>query len=148
MSTLYPWRDRVRNRTLARMPNWTRTFYWKYIYYPPWLYAKWFLQRHIRGWDNRVLWGLDQAVFVWLLPPLRAHRDTFHGTPIHPTRTGEDGNRIGYTTEEWRAILDEIIWALEWIVENEWPHKDYHEEYRRVMRGYGLFVKWLPAMWD
>ena len=148
MSNLYPWRDRVRSRLLRHAPDWFRTFYWQYIYWPPWLYAKWFLERHIRGWDNRVLWSLDHAMFVWMLPPLRAHRDTFHGVPAHPTRLDEDGYPDAHTEDEWRAILDEIIWALEWIVENEWPTKDYDADYRRVMRGYGLFVKWLPAMWD
>ena len=144
-----PWRQRVRHAILRRSPDWFRGFYWRYIFCPPWLYAKWFLQRHIRGWDNRALHGLDHAMFVWFLPPLKAYRDNFQGTSFKlPPEEDEDGEWIAYTEDEWRALLDEIIWALEWIVENQWPVKNYNEEYRRVMRGYGLFVKWLPAMWD
>ena len=104
-------------------------------------------QRRTRGWDDTDLWSLDFALFAWLLPRLRVHRDTFHGTP-GKYWDHEQGTAVAYTEDEWRDILSEVIWALEWIVENEdWPWKS-HSDYRRVMRGYGLLVKWLPAMWD
>jgi hypothetical protein len=112
-------------------------------------HVRWFLQRLIRGYDDRSLWSLDFALFEWFLPKVRAFRKMSRmGTPYHPTRLDEYGDPGAMTEGEWNSILSEIEYSLEYFVTRErWPCKG-DAEYRRVMRGYGLLFKWLPALWD
>lgn len=131
------------------MENWTwrdTLLEWFHRTYIPywWRRFRW-------GFDPRDLWSLDHAMFKWLLPRLKKFKDTAMTCPFLPGYSHEslhDDDSMAEMEAEWQAILEEIIWTLEYLIENDWPIKGYDEEYDRVMRGYGLLIKWLPAMWD
>ena len=105
-------------------------------------YRRWKL-----GFDPRDLWSLDFALFKWLLPRVKAFRQSeWRGCPCVPPMC--DGVEGPFDYDKWDEILDEIIWFLEFMIkEGDWPFPS-DPKYRRVMRGYGLLIKWLPAMWE
>lgn len=100
--------------------------------------VKHFYQRRTRGWDDSDLWSLDCTIAKFTLPRLRRFRATLHGHP------GE------ITFEEWEAILDKIIWSMEYIAgDRQWEHNDqFDEDERKCDEGVALFGKWFRGLWN
>lgn len=94
-------------------------------------------QRITRGWSDDETWNLDHAMCTWLLPRLRRFREL--GTGSYPGRLE--------TCEEWEAILDHIIWAVEQHSMDDWHLHLPEEERPKVQEGLELLGKWLPALW-
>jgi hypothetical protein len=105
------------------------------------------------GFDPRDLWSIDFAFFEWLKPRLARYRESpWCGTPIFPGYDPEVDEDYDAMRAEWGRILDEIEWFLDYMASEDggWPVRGYTDDelYRRVMRGYGLLMKYLPAMWE
>ncbi len=69
---------------------------------------KWWCQRRSRGFDDRELWNLDNSLATWLLPRLKAFRDT------QCTAIPADKFK---TLAEYHRAMDDCIFMLE-------KHKD------------------------
>lgn len=83
-------------------------------------------QRQARGFDDTEVWELRTAASEFLLPRLRAYRESAHGTPFCLCeRNAKRGEKV------WKKILDEIIWMLgENVIDNgsfEIYHKYFDE---------------------
>lgn len=98
--------------------------------------VRWFWQRRTRGFDDTVLWSLDYHITKFILPRLKA----FAENP-----------RISYSTdtpEEWQRILDEMVWAFQFMADHESGWGGTPEELKRMRAGLKLFAKWYGALWD
>lgn len=117
-------------------------------------YDGWKQQRLTRGFDDTELWNLDGTILQFIIPRLKAFKESVHGYP---------GNYDSF--EQWKHDLDEMIWAMEYYDEREnWPDfkKDEHgnfikdengefiptEEYSRAKNGWKLFCDNIFGLWD
>jgi hypothetical protein len=67
---------------------------------------KFLKQRVVRGWDDSETWSLDFTVAKFMLPRLIRFKELKCGYPCN------------LTNEEWDAILDEMIWLLQYHVDH------------------------------
>lgn len=92
-------------------------------------------------WPYEV-WNLDMTIAAFAAPRLKYLSQIDHGHPC------------GLTPDEWRAIQDEIIWALEAVADDSsWYGPDYDYEKVRALeerrsKGCKLFGFWFQALWD
>lgn len=97
-------------------------------------------QRRTRGWSDDELWNLDVTIAKFTLPRLKAFRSgpAMGGTPTTIA-----------TNEEWLAILDEMIFAFEFVAgENYYINQHNKNEYERCEKGLALFAKHFMSLWD
>jgi hypothetical protein len=108
-------------------------------------------QHFTRGWSDEDTWSLDKTMARFVLPRLIRFREINNGYP----------NDL--TEERWDAILDEMIWALDYIVndgENYYFDKDklsapytteQLEEWKKLEdrcdNGMKLFGEYFRALW-
>jgi hypothetical protein len=78
---------------------------------------------------------LDSTIAKFVLPRLKAFRRDISGIPDP------------LTEEQWAAILDDMIYAMEYSANDElWYDNEVDEE--RVQRGHGLFGEYFTALWN
>ena len=84
---------------------------------------KWFLQRHIRGWDDTNIWSLDYGLAKWFLPQLLKFREYYGGIPAYIASKYEDKKdhklskkAWGKATKEYEEMIDKIIWSFKYIL--------------------------------
>jgi hypothetical protein len=100
------------------------------------LYKK---QRKERGWDDSETWALYHPISKFVLPRIKRFREVTCGYP-------------GYlgSMEEWYAILDHIIFAME-ICSDEDKYYGCHsltkKDWERVYRGCRLLGKHFQDLW-
>lgn len=151
-------------------------FFWRWYYrLTSSLYfkIKYALQRLFRGYDDLDTWNAAWYIARRAIPVLKAMRNRFHGTSIKWHREDRFGNleiltvdevyagskEPGYegpnafTEDEWRAILDDIIFAFEWQIDLDAYHGDRDEQdfkagERRQNRGLQLFAIYYKNLWD
>lgn len=99
-----------------------------------WRAIRFWWQRCVRGWDDSETWSLDWKLADWLAPRLRRYRELSNG---YPGNTSE---------EEWDAMLEEMIWAVEWRRDNAWNGENT-EEFKRACKGWELLVERLDDLW-
>ena len=144
---------------------------WKYkltegLYYK----VKYLIQRQIRGYDDLDKWNAAWYIARKAIPVLTAMRNSFHGTSIKWHREDRFGNIIeltkdevfvdegtppAFTEDEWRAILDDIIYAFKFTLDNDseelyekYSQEKYEENYKRHKRGLKLFSIYYMNLWD
>ena len=114
----------------------------------------WWLHIRIRDLPARLrlgfwpheTWNLDVTIAKFVIPRLRFLRDTNCGHPTHMTE------------EKWKAIQDEIIWALEMVEDDSrWynipsvvkgDYKAIHNLSDNRQKGCILFGKYLQSFWS
>jgi len=131
---------------------------------------KYFIQRHTRGFDDLDKWNAAWFIARKAIPVLTAMRNEFHGTSVKWHREDRFGNIIELTKDEvfvddnipqsldedeWRAILDDIIFAFQYTLDldNGDVFKDYKQEnyengLKRQKRGLKLFSIYFMNLWD
>jgi len=51
--------------------------------------------------------------------------------------------------KRWDYVLDEMIWAFQWVVESDYLlDEDYQEYSERLSNGFRLFGKYYQSLWD
>jgi hypothetical protein len=151
-------------------------FFWKWYYrLTSSLYfkIKYALQRLCRGYDDLDTWNAAWYIARKAVPVLRAMRNRFHGTSIKWHREDRFGSiealsmdevyagskEPGYegpnafTEDEWRAILDDIIFAFQWQIDLDTYHdtrdeQDFKASEKRQKRGLQLFSIYYRNLWD
>jgi len=124
------------------------------------------LQRLFRGYDDLDQWNAAWYIARKAIPVLTAMRNKFMGTSIKWHREDRFGNIIeltkdevysdevptAFTEEEWRTILDDIIYGFEFILDQdkdkEFIEEEYNRNYKRHKRGLKLFSIYYMNLWD
>lgn len=127
---------------------------------------KYFIQRHIRGYDDLDKWNAAWYIARKSIPVLKAMRNQFHGTSVRwhiEDRFGEiieltrdeafaQDPPTSLTEDEWRAILDDIIFAFQFTLDEdkrtEFNEEKYNNYYKRHRRGLKLFSIYYMNLWD
>jgi len=140
---------------------------WKYkltkgLYYK----LKYFFQRHTRGYDDLDKWNAAWYIARKAIPVLTAMRNSFHGTSLRWHREDRFGEiidltrdevfaqdpPISFTEDEWRAVLDDIIFAFQFTIDEdkrtEFNEKKYNNDYKRHKHGLKLFSIYYMNLWD
>lgn len=100
-------------------------------------YKKFSKQLKTRGFCSSEVWCLDAVICQFILPRLKAFREHHAGYPS------------GSSKKEWNAILDEMIFALEWHLGNHLNFEDnYERDCKRYENGMQLFINWFGALWS
>jgi hypothetical protein len=110
----------------------------------------------IDPWDT---WNMDHTLALIAAPMLKQLRATKHGAPYTddadvpeelrtsaapPTKNEWDTDDNHFKRWDW--ILDEMIFAFESKVTDDWEHREaYHE---RISNGFRLFGKYYENLWD
>lgn len=129
---------------------------------------KYFFQRMLRGYDDLDKWNAGWYIARKAIPVLKDFREKFHGTSLKWHREdrfnniieltkdevfveGEDP--ISLTEDEWRGVLDDIIFVFEFTLDQDEPDKEFNEDeynkrYKRYKRGLKLFSIYYGNLWD
>jgi len=151
-------------------------FFWKWyykltsgVYYK----IKYATQRLFRGYDDLDTWNAAWYIARKAIPVLKAMRNRFHGTSIKWHREDRFGDievltadevyagskEPGYegpnafTEDEWRAVLDDIIFAFQWQIDFDSHDRTVSDEEfkageKRQKRGLQLFSIYYRMLWD
>lgn len=104
------------------MNNYTITRYLKHLF-----------QRWTRGWDDTELYDVGHTIAKFALPRLIEFKNNTTSHPGH------------MTMEEWRAIIDNIIYMLEVYVHERYWDNDI--DWNRITKGSELFGKYFFDLW-
>ena len=130
--------------------------------------SKYLFQRLFRGFDDLDKWNAAWYIARKSIPVLKAMRDKFHGTSLKWHREDRFGNLIeltqdevfvegeepaSFTEDEWRAILDDIIFAFQWqidfdSIDGTVGEREYRLGMKRQKRGLKLFAIYFNCLWD
>lgn len=132
------------------------------------LESKYFIQRGIRGYSDRDIWGFDEYLSEVITKGLKDLKNQVHGVPCE--FASKDGAEIDL--EGWKNVLNEIIWTFEVtqkINNREWWKWSYKErkkkslkkfakkenkhimtseEIKRYNNGWKLLQKYYFSLWD
>lgn len=128
---------------------------------------KYFLQRRIRGYDDLDKWNAAWYIARKAIPVLKDMRNSFVGTSIKWHREdrfgdiieltrdeafADENNPSSFTEDEWRAILDDIIYAFQFTLDQDsdtpYNQEQYEKNYKRHKRGLKLFSIYYMNLWD
>lgn len=128
---------------MPECPNWL----WKY--YRP---VKFFVQRHVRGWDDSDLWSIDYAIIKYSYRLLKAYRELppagvpMHATEVYPKGHDEEGFPRALAGEEYDAILGEILKGFELVINDDGYPLD-GEDHEQLEKSMDLFREWFFSFW-
>jgi len=119
--------------------------------------------------DNYDTWSMDDTLSHIIYPMLIQLKETKHGSPWvededvpeHLRSTNAEPKENEWDTDSlfhdrWDWVLDEMIWAFEHKVDDEWTNKYYETndyeglstEQNRMKNGFRLFGKYYEGLWD
>jgi len=124
--------------------------------------VKYFFQEHVNGYNETDPWNVAWYIARKALPPLKHMRNNFHGTSIRYHEDKKNGtvvelnnvvpgpNLESLTEQEWRDVLDDIIFAFEYQIKSDHPDFDYKDNrgMKRQKRGLKLFSIYYNNLWD
>jgi len=113
--------------------------------------VKWAWQRVFRGYDDRVLWGLNYAVADIAIPALEFMRDKGMGTPMciapkvwkRKLNTMIEGFRAFQNDNDWPDELDNVT-DPDFKQRRKWMNKNQ----KKQDRGMALFSEHFGNLWD
>lgn len=110
----------------------------------------------IDPWDT---WSADHTLSMIIVPMLKQLKETTHGSPFVDDEDVPDelksttapAKENEWDTDDnhhkrWEYVLDEMIWAFEKLVDDEWEHEFYSGEHESFMvkREDGLY-EWVKG---
>ena len=158
------WQMMKRNNIQVIRVPWWEMFWFRHLH--PWIRSvKHFFQEHIRGYSDEDCWNVAWFIGRKAVPPLQKMRDNFMGTAMRrhtENRHGEiqelkrisvDGEPEALTEQQWRDVLDDIVFAFQWPLKLDQPDFDHNSQYvndgvRRQKRGLQLFSIYYNDLWD
>ncbi len=105
-------------------------------------YARHVKQLKKNGFSDSETWCLDSVICQFILPRLIRFKEVNIGFP------GGD-----VTAQQWDDMLDEMIFAFDWSLNNEEPKyegltdKEKNANWERYQKGMDLFAKWFRHLW-
>ena len=127
------------------------------------------VQVNLHDYDT---WNMDHTLALIALPMLKQLKATKHGVPYmdcedmpehlvytrrqYDQRAIEDlfnkwddfDHEFERQVEVWDWMLDEMIWAMEQVIEDDIDHISDIEHNERVANGLKLFGKYYRSLWD
>lgn len=105
--------------------------------------VKYFFQRLFRGYDEVDTWEYCSRFLDREYKPFKAFYE-YKKQHICSVPFGFK------TEEEWLAVLEEIMWAMEYLYQDErGGHEQYtHKDTERAQKGIELYGKHLLSFWD
>lgn len=98
--------------------------------------------------DNYDIWGLDYTLAMIISPSLKLLKERKRGIPCTSV---DDAPHIKdeeyYSKGRWEWILDEMIWAFDFILDEDMT-KHTIEDYNRCNNGLRLFAKYYHYLMD
>ena len=143
------------------------TYYWCWNNLNPKDYyreVKWFLQRGVRGYDDRALWDIRECFGDTTLKVLKKFKKQYRNG--YPAFLADKNTNQKQAEEKWEKILDAMIEGLDYITTDSieqpiWKKyyedktissKEYMKEQKRLYQEAEqkamLFIKYLSAIWD
>lgn len=128
--------------------------------------VKYWIQRHTRGYDDLDKWNAAWYIARKAIPVLQAMREGFHGTSIKWHHEDRFGNIVeltrdeayaedppnAFTEDEWRAVLDDIIFAFQFTLKEDnietFSQEQYEQDLKRHKRGLRLLSIYYMNLWD
>lgn len=96
---------------------------------------KFLYQKITRGFNDEEIWNLDTTIANFVIPRLKAYKESCGLISLPPD----------LTSEEWTNIIDDIIYGLEAsVTEDEVEDRDWV----RVNNGLELFGIYFRDLWD
>lgn len=93
------------------------------------------------GYSMNELWDLDYTFAKYILPRLLEFKLTTDSYHSFPTQFKD--------IDEWYEVLDEMIWAFDYIVNHDYSNfDDMVENEKRCNKGLMLFGKYFRNLWD
>jgi len=108
--------------------------------------------------DDYDIWSMDDTLALIILPMLKKLKEHKHGSAYidnedvppelqHPVTDDPDHDSL--IEKRWAYVLDEMIWAFDRKVENDYLYDDqYKDRQKRMNNGFRLFGKYYEALWD
>ena len=97
---------------------------------------RFFFQRLFRGFDDSETWSLDITISKFVLPRLKRFRNKTIGFP---------GGLDSIT--QWYKILDDMIYAFEYDINQFEIEDETKVDYKRVNRGFKYFARYYSFLW-
>jgi hypothetical protein len=91
-------------------------------------------------------WSMDHTLALIIHPMLVQLKETSHGSPIVDDEDVSEDVKDKDTHERWNYVLDEMIFAFDYI-KNE-TYEGSIKEDERTQVGLKLFGKYFRALWD
>jgi len=112
--------------------------------------------------DDYDVWSMDDTLTHIISPMLKKLKEHKHGSayvdnedvPENLQYTPDPGNpdnpdHDNLIEKRWTYVLDEMIWAFERKLENDYSYgDDYKERQKRMDNGFRLFGKYYESLWD
>ena len=115
--------------------------------------------------DDTDVWNLDHSLALIIAPALKILKEKKQGAPfvdnedvseelrasdedLHTySKNGETDDRY---FDRWDYIMDEMIWAFQQKLEDDWDmEKEAYDSYfNRIDNGFRLFGKYYNGLWD
>lgn len=156
------------NVLLESLYLWFWKYYYKFTSLP--FKIKYFFQRLFRGYDDLDKWNAAWYIARKTVPVLKAWRNSnIHGSSLKWHREDRFGNIIeltedevyadskneiaAFTLEEWKGIIDDIIFAFQWqidfdSIDGTVNETDFKKGNKRQKRGLKLFSIYFNSLWD
>jgi len=122
--------------------------------------VKWPIQRFFRGYSDCDVWNMNDRIGEVVAPLLKAYRNSPKcGFPIKEWNDEDVNASVSFTEDEWNAIVDDMIFAFEYMANSYFPpddvllahdvgYKIYQEYNERYEKGIKLFAEYAGALWD
>jgi len=112
--------------------------------------------------DDYDVWSMDDTLTHIISPMLKKLKEHKHGSayvdnedvPENLQYTPDPGNpdnpdHDNLIEKRWTYVLDEMIWAFERKLENDYSYDEsYKERQKRMDNGFRLFGKYYESLWD
>jgi hypothetical protein len=122
---------------LQRTIRWFQSLYYHRIRRFPYEVKYWW-QRRTRGFGDDELRNLDLTIAQFTLPRLKAFRNV--GLVSYNDQAG--------TYEDWLAEIDEMVYAMQAVIDDNCAESTEHIDYERMRKGLELFGLRFRSLWD
>jgi len=115
--------------------------------------------------DDYDVWNLDHSLALIIVPALKILKEKKHGAPFvdnedvprelimtagKKKRYEKYGETDEHYFDRWDYIMDEMIWAFQQKLEDDWDmeKEEYDAYFHRIDNGLRLFGKYYNGLWD
>ena len=114
--------------------------------------------------DNYDTWSMDHTLAHIVTPMLKQLKEKTHGAPYtddedvpeHLRKSAAPPTENDWDTDEnffkrWEWIIDEMIFAFESKLNDDWDHGEWEDRRvieERIQNGFVLFGKYFQNLWD
>ena len=105
-------------------------------------------------------WNCDHTIAIIAAPLLKQLKETNHGYGLvddedvpeelrsHNAAPVEDWETDDNAEARWDYVMDEIIWAMDYIANEVFNEDTYVQDETRCSEGCRLFGKYFRSLWD